>query len=193
MEQKIEQFIENTSAPNLTAKQFLNKLAISDSEIHFVENATANQWKSENWFLHKVGFISASKCKNVFTRQSTLDRQRTTETTALATSLASKPSTDTSRKLPQEPRNPRDWGLVKEEIARKSYLSVVRKQHHRVQLQHRGYQISKKKPFLGASVDKIVVSLLLSTSVLGYTKTVIQRKHFFPNILVGCVLEILTF
>ena len=66
MEQKIEQLIENTSALNLTAKQFLNKLVFSDSEINFVENATANQWKNENWFLHKVGFISASKCENVF-------------------------------------------------------------------------------------------------------------------------------
>ena len=103
------------------SKQFLYNLVFSVFEISYVENATANQWESENWFLHNVGFILASKCKNVFTQQSTLKRIGTTETTALATYFGLKPS----RKLPQEPRNPRDWGLVKE-VARRPYQSVVR-------------------------------------------------------------------
>ena len=139
MEQKIEQFVENTCAANQTAKQFLDNLVFSDSEINYVENATVDQWKSRDWFLHKVGFISASKCKDVFTRETTLERKGSTETTALATSFASQPSIDTAY-------------MVKEEEARKFYLSVVRKQHHRVQLQHKGFQISKKKPFLGAGI-----------------------------------------
>ena len=155
MAQKIKQFVKNTGNANPTAFQFLNNLEFSESEVSYVEKATVDQWKSEDWFCHKVGFISASKCKDVFTRQTSLERVRTVEITALAKSLVSKPAVNTVRKLPQEPNNPRDWGLVKEEEARKSYLLVAGKQHHKIQLQHKGFQISKKKHFLGASVDDI--------------------------------------
>ena len=55
------------------------------------------------------------------------------EITALAKSLVSKPAVNAVRKLPKEPNNPRDWRLVKEEEARKSYLSVAGKQHHKIQ------------------------------------------------------------
>ena len=37
-----------------------------------------------------------------------------------------------------------------------------------------------------------VVLLLLNTNVLGHTKTVIQRKHFFQKMLAEYVLEILS-
>ena len=52
---------------------------------------------------------SPSKCKDVFIRQTSLERERTVEITALAKSLVSKPAVNTVRKLPQEPNNPRDW------------------------------------------------------------------------------------
>ena len=57
------------------AKQFLDNLVFSDSEINYVENATVDQWKSRDWFLLIVGLISASKCKDVFTRATTLERK----------------------------------------------------------------------------------------------------------------------
>ena len=58
-------------------------------------------------------------------------------------------------KLPYEPNNPRDWGLVKEKEARKSYQSVAGKQHHKPDLKHKGFQICKQKPFLGACIDDV--------------------------------------
>ena len=46
-------------------------------------------------------------------------------------------------------------GLVKEEESRKCYMYVAGRQHHKIHLERKGFQISKKKPFLGASVDNI--------------------------------------
>jgi hypothetical protein len=133
---------------------FLNYLSFSDSEINDVESATVDQWESYDWFMHKGGFISASKCKAVFTRQETLNKGNGQETTALAKSIVSKPFY-CSKKCSREPNNPRDWGLLKEEEARKCYKSVAGKQHNKIRLERKGFQISKKKPFLGASVDNI--------------------------------------
>ncbi|CAB4005783.1 Carboxypeptidase D [Paramuricea clavata] len=154
MENKIEQFIQDSNSSVPTAEEFLNYLSFSDSEIIDVEHATVDQWESEDWFLHKVGFISASKCKTVFTRQTTLNKGNSQETTALAKSIVSKPSYNMSSKKTHEPDNPRDWGLVKEE-ARKYYMYFAGRQHHKIHLERKGFQISKKKPFLGASVDNI--------------------------------------
>ncbi|CAB3988835.1 Carboxypeptidase D [Paramuricea clavata] len=149
MENKIEQFIQDSNSSVPTAEKFLNYLSFSDSEIIDVEHATVDQWESEDWFLHKVGFISASKCKAVFTSQTEQSRNH-----CLAKSIVSKPSYNMSSKKTHELDNPRDWGLVKEE-ARKCYMYVAGRQHHKIRLERKGFQISKKKPFLGASVDNI--------------------------------------
>jgi hypothetical protein len=141
MENKIEQFIQDSNSSVPTAEEFLNYLSFSDSEIIDVENATVDQWESEDWFLHKVGFISASKCKAVFTRQTTLNKGNSQETTALAKSIVSKPSLNMSSKKTHEPDNPRDWGLVKEEEARKCYMYVAGRQHHKIHLERKGFQI----------------------------------------------------
>jgi hypothetical protein len=116
MENKIEQFIQDSNSSVPTAEEFLNYLSFSDSEIIDVENATVYQWESEDWFLHKAGFISASKCKAVFTRQTTLNKGNSQETTALAKSIVSNPSLNMSSKKTHEPDNPRDWGVGKGRI-----------------------------------------------------------------------------
>ena len=64
MEQRINQFIKNSPCIP-TVKAFLNQLTFSDSEINNVEKATRNQCESEDWFQHKVGFVSAFKCEAV--------------------------------------------------------------------------------------------------------------------------------
>lgn len=138
-----------------TPEEFLKVLCFTDAEIDNVEKATVDQWQSEDWFLNKVGFISASKCKAVFTRQATLNRTKSQEITALAKSIVSKPTFNLQATLPDEPINPRDWGLKKEEEARKCYSLVAGKQHYKFKLNHRGFLISKKKPFMGASIDDL--------------------------------------
>ena len=49
-------------------------MIFSDMEQKQAEKATVKQWQSEEWYLHKIGFITASKYKRLFTRQATLDK-----------------------------------------------------------------------------------------------------------------------
>ena len=153
MEEKVEQFITLTPSP--TPEKFLHHLTFTDAEIKKVERATIGQWQSEEWFQQKMGFITASKCKTVFTRQKTLDRTNSSEITVLAKSIAAKPALNPAISKPDNPDNPRDWGLKKEEEARKCYSLVAGKKHHKFKLCHKGFQICKQKPFMGASVDDL--------------------------------------
>ena len=57
--------------------------------------------------------------------------------------------------IEHEPRNARAWGLVHEQSARKAYYRVERHTHHKLQLLPKGFLISAKQPFLGASLDNI--------------------------------------
>ena len=77
-----------------------------------------------------MGFITASICKAVFTRQKTLDRTNSSEITILAKSIAAKPALNPAISKPDNPDNLRDWGLKKKEEARKCYSLIVGKQHH---------------------------------------------------------------
>ena len=155
METKVQMFLKNT--PNPTPEEFLQQLHFTDAEIDHIEKSTVGQWQSKQWFAHKTGFVSASRCKTVFTRQTTLEKKSCKEVTALAKSIATKPARKviTHQSLPNNPTNPRDWGLKKEKEAMKSYSMVARKQHYKFNLEHKGFMISKRRPFMGASVDAL--------------------------------------
>ena len=102
-----------------------------------------------------MGFITASICKAVFTRQKTFDRTNSSEITILAKSIAAKPALNRAISKPDNPDNLRDWGSKNEEEARKCYSLVVGKQHHKFTICHKGFQICKQKPFIGVSVDDL--------------------------------------
>ena len=65
-----------TNNPETSAEEIVKLLSFSDTERKLVERTTIKQWQwqCEEWYLHKAGFITASKCKRVFTRQETLDK-----------------------------------------------------------------------------------------------------------------------
>ena len=86
----MKEFIQENTSTACSAEEFLRYLSFTDSEIADVESATIYQSENEQWFLHKAGFISASNCKAVFTRQTSLDKEFSKETTALAKSIVSK-------------------------------------------------------------------------------------------------------
>ena len=48
---------------------FLGSLEFSEKEIDIVASRTKKQWQCKEWYVHKRGFITASKAKNVYTRQ----------------------------------------------------------------------------------------------------------------------------
>ena len=72
MNVKLLQILSND--PKFPAEKNVQLLSFSDTEREQVERTTVKQWQCEEWYLHKAGFITASKCKSVFTRQETLDK-----------------------------------------------------------------------------------------------------------------------
>ena len=142
--------------PNISTEEVLSLLSFSDAEREHVDNTTSKQWQCEEWYLHKAGFITASKCKRVFTRQDTLDKNKEEDVSKLVEviALAKTPHTHPQQQE-MEPQNTREWGLFHEESARKAYQRVASHIHHKLELVSKGFLISKSKPFLGASVDNI--------------------------------------
>ena len=60
-----------------------------------------------------------------------------------------------SSSLPDNPQNSRHWGLKHEDSARHAYASVESKKHHKLKLISKGFLISRKRPFIGASLDNV--------------------------------------
>ena len=56
---------------------------------------------------------------------------------------------------PDNPQNSRHWGLKHEDSARHAYASVESKKHHKLKLISKGFLISRKRPFIGASLDNV--------------------------------------
>ena len=51
-------------------------------------STTSKQWQCEEWYLHNAGFITASKCKRVFTRQEALEKNNAENATKLVEAIA---------------------------------------------------------------------------------------------------------
>ena len=140
MRQKVETYIQESTENN--PEKFRNLLKFTDGEINHVEEITRDQWQCDDWYQHKVGFITASKCKDVCTRQTTLEKTNDFGTTALAKAIATQPK-NTVKTVENNPHTPRSWGLKHEESAKDSYLHVQKHLHYK--LLKMGFLISKKK------------------------------------------------
>ena len=107
-------------------------------------------------FITKKGFISASKCKSCATHQTSHEKNNKTKlVTGFAKSIVSYPPPTICNSLRETPQNPRDWELKHEESARKAYMHVQNHVHYKVRLESHGFNISKDKSVLGASVDNV--------------------------------------
>ena len=154
MNTKLKEIMRNH--PNISTEEIVSLLSFSDAEREHVDSTTSKQWQCKEWYLHKTGFITASKCKRVFTRQETLDKNMEENVTKLVEdiALAKKPHIH-SQQQEMEPQNAREWGLFHEESARKAYQRVASHTHHKLEPLSKGFLISESKPFLGASLDNI--------------------------------------
>ena len=77
----------------------MSLLSFSDAERNHVDTTTAKQWQCEEWYLHKAGFITASKCKRVFTRQETLEKNNEENVIKLVQDVALPQNTSRATKL----------------------------------------------------------------------------------------------
>ena len=88
--------------------------------------------------MHKLGFLSASRCKEIYTRQTTLDKNNDSSPTLLAKSLVSNKPFCT-KVIPDQPQNPMDWALKHESSARDAYLHIQSHLHHKIRLISQGF------------------------------------------------------
>ena len=137
--QKVEAYIEKTTEHN--SEQFLSDLTFSEEEINYVEEVTKDQWQCDDCYMHKVGFITASKCKDVCSCQTTLEKKNDFSVTALAKNIVTEQVTKV-KTVGDDPRNPCDWGLKHEDSARNAYLHVQKHLHYKVKLTQKGFLIS---------------------------------------------------
>ena len=153
MNTKIQEIIRGH--PNISSKDVLRLLTFSDVERDHVERTTTMQWQCEEWYIHKAGFITASRCKRVFTRQEAIEKNEKDVTKLVKDIVLPESPHGCGQNQEVEPQNPREWGLFHEESARRAYQRVASHTHHKLELVSKGFLISKSKPFLGASVDNI--------------------------------------
>ena len=86
----------------------MSLLSFSDAERNHVDTTTAKQWQCEEWYLHKAGFITASKCKRVFTRQETLEKNKEENVIKLVQDIVLPKTPHMQQQV--EPQNAREWG-----------------------------------------------------------------------------------
>ena len=153
MNTKLLEILRND--PKTPAEKIVQLLSFSDTEREQVERTTVKQWQCQEWYFHKAGFITASKCKRVFTRQETLDKNPAENARNLVQEIGLVKSCPPPIQEDREPRNAREWGLLHEKSARKAYQRVASHTHHKLKLITKGFLISPSKPFLGASVDNV--------------------------------------
>ena len=138
------------------AKDFLEDLSFSSDEIDEIDKTTRRQCQCQEWFDSKIGFITASKAKNVYTRQQSYEANSTEDISRIVETIVKHTSHQSIRNNTDgEPTNPMKWGLRHEENARDGYLRTEGRKHNKIQLSTKGFVISKQKPFLGASPDNI--------------------------------------
>ena len=127
----------------------------TEEEIERTSSNTLKQWKCKEWFIQKAGFISASKAKRVCSIQTSLEQGKNRNISKIVLDIVHPIIPFYTPSLPKQPNNARDWGLKHEESARRAYYRVEKKQHHDMKLVSKGFLISSRKPFLGASVDNV--------------------------------------
>ena len=86
MNTKLQEILKTD--PSISTEELLKLLSFSDIEREYVESTTSKQWQCEEWYLHKAGFITASKCKRVFTRQEALEKNNAENATKLVEAIA---------------------------------------------------------------------------------------------------------
>ena len=160
---------------SLAPRELLSILQFTNDEIVSVNELTIHQWQCKEWYMHKQGFLTASKCKSYCTRQKSLAKEGCNSICKLAKETVTI-ATNVPSNVPEVNNNdattPREWGLRNERNARDAYRRVQSHLHHNVKLQDCGFMISYLKPFMGASLDNI----RSCEYVTGCPKVVVEYK-----------------
>ena len=157
MKEKIYKLCEQLG-PEYPTKSSISDVLInlshSQEEVEQVNESTIERWKCEAWYRQKEGFITDSIAHRVLSMQNSLDKGKERNVSSIVNTITCQKAVN-NKSTPITAENPRDWGLKHEDTACKSYCNVESKKHCKLTLVNKGLLISKKKPYLAASVDNI--------------------------------------
>ena len=127
MNTKIREIVKGH--PNISSKGVLRLLSFNDAERDYEECASSMQWEWEEWYIHKAGFITASKCKRVFNRQEAIKKEKKKKNEKdfkrfIKGIVLLKSPHSCGKNQEVEQQNPREWVLFLEESARRAYQRV---------------------------------------------------------------------
>ena len=154
MKKKLLEYTNKSGIQGVVA-ELNNETLFTKEEVDNINSATVKQWRCREWYVHKSGFISASKAKIIFGIRCSKEKGLKKDECKLVEDIVNPKVPSHSPSLPDQPQNARDWGLKHEDSARRAYYKVESKHHHKLTLESKGFLISSKKPFIGASVDNI--------------------------------------
>ena len=157
MEQKLQHACDKRGGNflNESSVDILADLTHTQEEIDTVSKSTVKQWKSKEWYKHKSGFITGSIAQQSVNMQNSLDKGLERKVSSLVKKITCQQACSSNLTVNENPQNPRDWGLKHEDSVRLSYYKVECKKHHKLSLLSKGFLPSRKKSFVGASVDNI--------------------------------------
>ena len=147
--------LQRNGNESFATEKDLHHLCLDNVIIDRIDKLTEKQWQCKEWYQQKAGFITASKAKRVFTLQRSIDKGLPRNVTKLVEEVVHPKIPLCSSSPPDNPQNPRHWGLKHEDSARHAYASVESKKHHKLKLISKGFLISRKRPFIGASLDNV--------------------------------------
>ena len=107
MNTKIREIVKGH--PNISSKGVLSLLSFSDAGRDYEECASSMQWEWEEWYFHKAGFITHSKCKRVFTSQEAIKKKNEKDVKRFIENIVLPKSQHSCGKNQEvEPQNPRE-------------------------------------------------------------------------------------
>ncbi|XP_045180321.2 uncharacterized protein LOC123539668 [Mercenaria mercenaria] len=127
-------------------ENFLNDMKLTDEEINFVNITTAGQSSNMVWHEQRTGRITSSTVHAII-------RTDPNNPSKCAVDQICNP-----RKTPLQTEAIK-WGNEHEESGLKSYRQVLNfsnQGHVNINMKNEGFQISKERPYLGASADSIM-------------------------------------
>ncbi|CAB4034561.1 Carboxypeptidase D [Paramuricea clavata] len=134
LQEKLTKHIKDN--PNIvkTPDILFAKLKFTEEEITTVNNITLKEWQCKEWYVQKAGFITASKCKQIYTSQGTIEKNtgKNIDVSSLVKNIV-QPKIIHIKEQKQhhkEAQNARDWGVFHGHSLHNAYFRVERHKHH---------------------------------------------------------------
>lgn len=125
------------------AESFLSAYVLSDDTVKRVEASTKQQSRSQQWFLHRAGRVTASVMRRVC--HTNVDKPSVSLLKIVC--YPEKQSLRTPAVM---------WGINHEQDALRAYQAKVSSKHKHFTCQRSGLHLSTEHPFVGATPDALV-------------------------------------